>query len=240
MRRTLIPLIAAFVLIFEAGAALAQDPPPVVRLESVNFPGLFVRHSKFEAFLTEVESSLDRKDSVFLAHRALNGGPGVSFESLNFPGRYLRHRNFRLILDAYDGTESFKADASFLRHNGPAGATGFEAANFLGYFIRHKDFMLYVEPNEDNELYRADSSFMVREINDPLIGTDNITRRCETLVETQVYAAPGDDHGEALASIAAGGTLASTRRDWDWYFILARAASGREGWVQADQVSCYP
>jgi hypothetical protein len=235
MRRTLTSLIAALVLMFEAGAALAQDPPPVVRLESVNFPGLFVRHSNFDAFLTKVESSLDRKDSVFLAHRALNGGPGVSFESLNFPGRFLRHRNFQLVLDPRDGTELFKADASFVKHDGPAGATGFEASNFPGYFIRHKNFTLYVEPNEDSEQYRADTSFVVREINDPLVGTDSITRRCTILADTQLYQTPSDDAGPALSPIAKGEVVGSTRRDWEWFLLHV---PGPDGWVRAEDVNC--
>jgi len=235
MRSTLISLVAAWVLLFDAGAALAQDPPPVVRLESANFPGLFIRHSNFEALLTKVVSSLDRKDSVFFEDRALNGGPGVSFESINFPGYFIRHKNFRLVLEAYDGTELFKADASFLKHDGPAGATGFEASNFLGSFIRHKNFMLSVEPNEDSELYRADSSFMVREINDPLVGTDSSARRCTILADTQAYQAPGDDHGPALSSIDKGAVVGSTRREWEWFLVHI---PGPDGWVHESDLHC--
>jgi hypothetical protein len=164
MRRTLISLVAVFILILGAGTAPAEEEwsARMVSLESTNFPGLFIRHSNFEAFLTKVESSLDRSDSAFFQYEAINGGPGVSFESVNFRGRFLRHRNFRLVLEPNDGTAQFADDASFLPAPGPAGATGFEASNFPGHFIRHKNFMLYVEKNEDGELFRADSAFLVR------------------------------------------------------------------------------
>jgi hypothetical protein len=219
---------------FDAGAALAQARPRVVTLESGNFPGLFIRHSNFEVFLTKVESSLDRKDSVFFLRGALNGGRGISFESVNFPGRYLRHKGFRLVLETNDKTFLFAMDASFLPTPGPAGATGFEASNFHGYFIRHKDFMLYVEPNEDSELYRADSGFMVREVDDLLIGTDSNPRSCTILADTHIYEAP-DEYSQALATIAKGTLAGSGQRDWEWFHVHARPV---DGWVRAKYAEC--
>src|SRR5688500_14363435 len=81
MRRTLFSLVAAFVLILGAGTAHAQEQwsARMVQLESTNFPGLFIRHSNFEAFLTKVVSDLDKQDSAFFEYKAINGGPGVSF-----------------------------------------------------------------------------------------------------------------------------------------------------------------
>jgi hypothetical protein len=164
MRRTLFSLVAAFVLILGTGTASAQEQWSAkrVKLESTNLPGLFIRHSNFEAFLTKVESDLDIRDSAFFQYQAINGGPGVSFESVNFRGRFLRHKHFRLVLEPNDGTQLFADDASFLPTPGPAGATGFEASNFPGHFIRHKNFMLYVDKKDGSELFRADSAFMVR------------------------------------------------------------------------------
>jgi hypothetical protein len=165
MRTTFLSIVAAFVLILGAETPHAQEQwsARMVKLESTNFPGLFIRHSNFEAFLTEVVSDLDKQDSAFFEYKAINGGPGVSFESVNFRGRFLRHKNFRLVLEPNDGTPQFAADASFLPAPGPAGATGFEASNFPGHFIRHRSFMLFVEKNEDSDLFRADSAFMVRD-----------------------------------------------------------------------------
>ncbi|WP_235147930.1 AbfB domain-containing protein [Fischerella thermalis] len=36
-----------------------------------------------------------------------------SFESLNFPGHYIRHKNFELWIDASDGSDLFRKDATF-------------------------------------------------------------------------------------------------------------------------------
>lgn len=59
-------------------------------IESVNFPGRFLRHSGFRCWLHFISSQLDRDDSSFSIVKALNGDPTmVSFRSSNFPYYYL-------------------------------------------------------------------------------------------------------------------------------------------------------
>lgn len=67
-------------------------------LESLNYPGKFIRHRYFQGLLSDVASNsdMDQWDATFRIVPGLAGGNDVSFESLNYPGRYLRHRNFQL------------------------------------------------------------------------------------------------------------------------------------------------
>lgn len=59
-------------------------------IESVNFPGRFLRHAGFRCWLHNISSSLDRDDSSFTIVNALNGDPSmISFRSSNFPSYYL-------------------------------------------------------------------------------------------------------------------------------------------------------
>lgn len=62
-------------------------------IESVNFPGHYLRHAGFRCWLNPIRSQLDREDSSFAVVRALNGDPSmVSFRSANFPHYYLSVR----------------------------------------------------------------------------------------------------------------------------------------------------
>ena len=74
----------------------------------------------------------------------LSDSRGVSFESVNHPGHYLRHYNFNLRLDADDGSDIFRQDATFFRRAGLADSdwASFESVNFPGYYIRHNNFAL--------------------------------------------------------------------------------------------------
>lgn len=59
-------------------------------IESVNFPGHFLRHAGFRCWLHTINSQLDREDSSFAVVGALNGDPSmISFRSSNFPYYYL-------------------------------------------------------------------------------------------------------------------------------------------------------
>jgi hypothetical protein len=135
-------------------------PGTVVRLESLNYPGLFIRHRNFLGELTRIATDLDRKDASFrlvpgLANRSL-----VSFESVNYPGYYLRHQGFRIKLMRGPGDDLFRKDATFRRVPGLANRSmvSFESLNYPGYYIRHRNFHLYLERG-NSDLFRKDATF---------------------------------------------------------------------------------
>ena len=87
-----------------------------VSLESVNFPGHFLRHQDFRLKLHRNDGSdLFRNDATFMYNdgAAWEGNRGVSLESVNFPGHFIRHFNFQLWLAQSDGSEVFGNDATW-------------------------------------------------------------------------------------------------------------------------------
>ena len=93
-------------------------------LESVNFPGHFLRHCNYEAFLHAREDHEQYyNDATWKVVPGLNNAPeSVSFESVNYPGHFLRHSGFRLRMDQFDESDLMRDDASFQAH--PAEGAG--------------------------------------------------------------------------------------------------------------------
>jgi GH43 family beta-xylosidase len=86
-----------------------------VSLESTNFPGYFLRHRNYEAWVQQRDgSALFNADASFHRRGGLAGSGTVSFESVNFPGHFLRHRGGQLWLEQNDGTTAFRGNASFI------------------------------------------------------------------------------------------------------------------------------
>jgi hypothetical protein len=131
--------------------------------ESLNYPGLFIRHQYFRGKITSIQSDLDEKDSSFKLVRGLADDSCVSFESTNYPGYFLRHRNFKIYLDLLTQDQLFKLDATFYKRNGLADSvyTSFESFNYPERFIRHKNFLLYLEPVASN-LSKKDATFKIK------------------------------------------------------------------------------
>jgi hypothetical protein len=155
--RNIAPVLALLILC--AGASgLAQNS-----FESVDFPGLYIRHANSLGEITRITTPLDRADATFLLRPALSGPPGaVSFESVNYPGHFLRHQDFRIKLHKNDGSDLFNKDASFIPRAGLAGGISYESVNFPGRFLRHRDYHLWVEDNDGSDLFRKDASFYQR------------------------------------------------------------------------------
>jgi GH43 family beta-xylosidase len=86
-----------------------------VSLESTNFPGYYLRHRSYEAWVERRDgTSLFNADATFHRRAGLAGSGTVSFESVNFPGHFLRHRAGQVWLEQNDGTSAFRGSASFL------------------------------------------------------------------------------------------------------------------------------
>ncbi|EPX62259.1 putative alpha-arabinofuranosidase II [Cystobacter fuscus DSM 2262] len=82
-------------------------------LESVNFPGYFLRHRNGEVWLDRDDgSSLFKADATWWRRAGLANSALLSFESFNFPGYYLRHRDGLLYLNGIS-TSTDRSDATF-------------------------------------------------------------------------------------------------------------------------------
>ncbi len=84
-------------------------------LESINFPGYYLRHQGYRIRLSVFEDNVGyRKDASFKIVEGLSGDiASYSLESVNFPGHYMRHRNSKFWLDKFQDVGIYKKDASF-------------------------------------------------------------------------------------------------------------------------------
>ncbi|WP_188195759.1 family 43 glycosylhydrolase [Nonomuraea sp. SYSU D8015] len=86
-----------------------------VSLESTNFPGYYLRHRNYEAWVQQRDgTSLFNADASFHRRTGLAGSGTVSFESVNFPGYFVRHRAGQVWLERNDGTSAYRNSASFI------------------------------------------------------------------------------------------------------------------------------
>lgn len=136
---------------------------PTNMLESINFPGFFIRHHNFEGELNEYEPAKGQDYQFEIVSRG-DGGM-VSLKSVNFPNRLLRHKDFRLLLEEApkDGPERqlFDKDSTFFLEVGLADINGFSfrSTNFPDHYIRHFNFHLFIG-KKDSENLNADATFL--------------------------------------------------------------------------------
>jgi hypothetical protein len=146
-------------------------------LESLNYPGYFVRHQDYRGKINPFNPSqrnLFIRDASFkqVAGLSAPSDPSlVSFESENYPGYYLRHRNYEIWLDKNNNTDLFRKDASFKVHDGlaqpsaidrPYQYVSFESTNYPGYFIRHQNYLLRIDKDNGSQLFKKDATFFRR------------------------------------------------------------------------------
>ena len=133
-----------------------------INLESVNFPGHFVRHAFFLGELTRFGGPI--ADFSFALVR--RGDGLVALRSSNFPDRFLRHRDFRIRLEGPNGPddELWRRDSTFHFERGLADPDGvsFRSVNFPDRYLRHRDFHLVLEPpaGPGDQLFRRDATFI--------------------------------------------------------------------------------
>lgn len=155
--------------LFRLTAPLVDPRDYWYSLRSQNYPNHYLRHRLFRAELTEIESTLDRKDATFRIVPGL-GDPDtvtstheyVSFESWNYPGYFLVEIDGKLYLRERGVCDAdFNHRATFRVRSALSGAQNhysFESLVGEGRYIRHRDFRLRVEEGS-GELFEEDSSF---------------------------------------------------------------------------------
>ncbi|GAB3171062.1 hypothetical protein GCM10027059_38710 [Myceligenerans halotolerans] len=157
-------VLASAVVIPPAGAAPATIDLGRASLESVNYPGRYVRHQDWLGRIDPVTSSstsLTKQDATFTVVPGLASTSCYSFQAVN--GQFLRHRDYRVQLETNDGSATFRADATFCAETGSvSGSVAFTSYNFPDRRLRHRDYELWIDPVQDSDLYRADSSFHIR------------------------------------------------------------------------------
>jgi hypothetical protein len=92
-----------------------------VSLESVDWPGQFLRHQDFRMRLSRWDGSEQfLREATFILRPGFAEIGTFSLESVSPRGFYVRHRNHELWLDAFDTSQLFTEDASFRVEAPPA------------------------------------------------------------------------------------------------------------------------
>jgi hypothetical protein len=135
-----------------------------ISLESFASRGKHVRHAFDFGQVSEIKTSLDRKDATFRLRPGLakTDFPCVSFESVNYPGSYLRHSFSRIRIDRREHSELFKQDATFRLVPGLADPSwiSLQSFNFPDKYIRQSKGHLIIEEG-NNEQFRKDATFRI-------------------------------------------------------------------------------
>ncbi len=157
--------LAAGILVTVPGtpASAATLPTGAQSLESVNFPGRYVRHANYVGQIEQVTSASPAQTKLDATFTIVNGLASPACYSLQTKsGLFLRHRDWRVRAELNTGDPAFRADATFCPVPGSvAGSISLASYNYPGHRIRHRDYALWLETYQDTPLFRADSSFRV-------------------------------------------------------------------------------
>jgi hypothetical protein len=144
-----------------APASAATVSTGAASLESVNYPGQYLRHLNSLGQLEPVTSASAtqvKSDATITVVNGLASPACYSFQTKG--GLFLRHRDWRLRADANTGDPAFRGDATFCAMDGSiAGSVSLASYNYPARRIRHRDFGLWLDAYQDTAVFRADSSF---------------------------------------------------------------------------------
>jgi hypothetical protein len=155
-------LAVGFLVALPDSAAHAASLPTGARsLESVNYPGRFIRTVDSLGRLEPVTAASTAQIKRDATYTIVNGLASPACYSLQTrDGLFLRHRDWRLRVDANTGEPAFRADATFCPVDGSVdGSVSLVSYNYPNHRLRHRDFALWLETYQDTAVFRADSSF---------------------------------------------------------------------------------
>jgi Alpha-L-arabinofuranosidase B (ABFB) domain/Glycosyl hydrolases family 2, sugar binding domain/Glycosyl hydrolases family 2 len=162
---------APTVPLWRSGADLPLDVARSFRVTTPGFTDRYLRHQNGLARTDIVNSAsapVLKADATFIVRRGLADPTCYSLEARNVPGNYLRHANFRVQLNANDGSDLFRRDATFCAQPGMfAGSVRLGSVNELGANVRHFADEVWVasnggaHPYDGATLYGEDTSWGV-------------------------------------------------------------------------------
>lgn len=113
--------------------------------------------------------------SQFIVRNGLADAACVSLESVSSPGRYYRHAGYRLQLGTDDGTDLFKADATFCPEAGLSGSgLTLRSKNYPGFVMQHSGGQVWITPQAVDAAYVASASFVPRALGGQLPSIGNL------------------------------------------------------------------
>jgi hypothetical protein len=162
---------APTVALWRSGADLPADTARSFRVTTPGFTDRYLRHRDGLArtdVVTPGSDALLKADATFVIRRGLADPTCYSLEARNFPGSFLRHANFRVRLNANDGSDLFRRDATFCAQPGQTpGSVRLASINELGTNVRHFAEEVWVSssgglhPYDNPNSYAEDTSWAV-------------------------------------------------------------------------------
>lgn len=136
--------------------------PVISRFRSYSFENAYLRHG---AFVARIDFDVNPvSDSWFIVVPGLVDPSAVSLEAANLPDFYLRHQGSSLVLNAYDGSETFEEDATWWIRPGLADSEwiSFESYNQPGSYIGQMFGVTALVPMTDTspQRTREDATFL--------------------------------------------------------------------------------
>jgi|GEM_PF-870429 len=155
----------------------SMAPPPVstllprgnaITLQSLPYPDRAVATDAQSLGVLKLlganPGTTDLASARFIVRDGLADSNCISLEAASTPGQWLRHFSYRIRLAANDGSDTFKADATFCPELGLAG-TGFSlrSKNFPTRVLRQRNFELWIDPVATDAGFAEAATFTLRE-----------------------------------------------------------------------------
>ena len=172
------PLLALLVFtgmypLLPAGSAAAQSateaapvlvPGTRLSLQAVDYPGRSLREEDGALVVAPNSDDSDKIEVAFKVIAGLTGTGAVTIESSKHPGTYWRHTASGINFEASDGSDLFKADASFYARPGLSAGSdvSFESVNTPGSFVRDSYFRGVLAAKVDSAVFANAASFMIQ------------------------------------------------------------------------------
>lgn len=164
-----------------------QTPPPVptpalVRGQTYVFGALSqtgmavgTDANNLGVLLAAPSGSTAPQNAQFVVRDGLADASCISLESVAQPGRWLRHYAYRTQLGTSDGSDLFKADATFCPEAGLGGSgLTLRSKNFPDHVLHHRNGEVWIDTQATDATFAQDASFSATPaLNLPFIGGQN-------------------------------------------------------------------
>ncbi|MEV4416420.1 AbfB domain-containing protein, partial [Catellatospora sp. NPDC049609] len=148
-----------------AGSSSSSSSGSVNRrsLRAAALPDRYVRQHSGLASLADVTAGSAgevRQAATFTVVAGLADASCFSFAGAD--GNYLRHRDYRIRHERHDGSQLFRADATFcIRQGGLPGSIYLESYNYRDHYVHLRGDELWIDRWRDGGEFRQECSFAV-------------------------------------------------------------------------------
>jgi len=147
-----------------SGTTAPRLAPGRLSLESVNRTGLMITTTDALGVLRSIDPDgppAERQLATFEVVPGLANRDCISLRTDD--GRYVRHASGRVQVGRDEGTNLYRADATFCVRAGSApGSVALQSFNYPSYYLRHRGNELWVDQTDGSKAFAADSSFLRR------------------------------------------------------------------------------